>query len=108
MKTADYGGYIVQNEIDNWGRKSKTIDPSAGNYEYKYTGFGELKTETTPKGTTEFTYDNFGKLKKKIIKGDLTDEVTDYNYRPDLFLDNYVHNDVLNNNVTFASEETDS
>ncbi len=80
MKSANYGGHIVHTEIDGWGRKKKLTDPSAGTYTYKHNNFGELLTETAPKGTTSYTYDAFGKMLTKSVKGDNTDIQLQYAY----------------------------
>ncbi|MGC6414470.1 MAG: FG-GAP-like repeat-containing protein [Bacteroidia bacterium] len=80
MKTANYGGNIVRTEIDDWGRKDKLIDPSAGTYTYKYNAIGELLEETTPKGKTTYGYDAFGKLKQKNSTGSETNLSLTYTY----------------------------
>ncbi len=80
MKAANYGTHKVETEIDNWGRKKKLTDPSAGTYTYKYNSIGEVLEETTPKGKTSYTYDNFGKINTKKIKGDHTDITLNYQY----------------------------
>ncbi len=80
MKAANYGTHKVETEIDNWGRKKKLTDPSAGTYTYKYNSIGEVLEETTPKGKTTYTYDNFGKINTKKIKGDHTDITLNYQY----------------------------
>ncbi len=54
---------------DGWGRKTKLIEPSAGEYNYTYNGFGQVLTETTPNGATTYTYNNIGKLNTKWVKG---------------------------------------
>ena len=82
LKTANYNGVIVATEQDGWGRKTKLTDPSAGTYEYDYNGFGELITETTPKGTTTYSYTPVGKLNQKTIVGDNTNMSTLYAYDP--------------------------
>ncbi len=80
LKTANYNGVIVSLEQDNWGRKKKLTDPSAGVYQYEYNGFGEITKEKTPKGETNYTYSTIGKLEKKTIIGDDTDIKVLYNY----------------------------
>ena len=80
MKTTSYAGQVTSTEIDNWGRQTKLIDPSAGTYTYKYNLYGETIEETTPKGTTTYTLDAVGKLTKKTIKGDETDMVLNFGY----------------------------
>lgn len=80
LKTANYNGVIVSLEEDNWGRKKKLTDPSAGVYEYDYNGYGEMIKEKTPKGETEYFYSPIGKLEKKTILGDDTDMEVLYNY----------------------------
>ena len=82
LKTANYNGVVVTNEQDGWGQKTKTIDPSAGTYEYAYNGFGELVSETTPKGSTDYVYSPIGKLLQKTTSGDNTDMTIDYTYHP--------------------------
>ncbi len=80
MKTANYDGIIVSNEIDGWGRKIKTIDPSAGTYTYSYNGYNEITKETTPKGATGYSYSSTGKLLQKKVVGDLTNMTMQYTY----------------------------
>tara|TARA_R110000868_G_scaffold96080_2_gene264276 strand:- start:2700 stop:9167 length:6468 start_codon:yes stop_codon:yes gene_type:complete len=80
LKTSDYSGVVLTSEQDGWGRKTKTIDPAAGTYTYTYNGFGELLTETTPKGTTTNTYSSVGKITQTKIVGDLTNITTNYTY----------------------------
>ena len=88
LKTTNYDGNIITNDIDGWGNKLSTFDPNAGNptgpnggkYSYTYDAFGQVKTETTPKGTTTYTYDNFGKLTNKKIFGDGIDFNIVYTY----------------------------
>jgi RHS repeat-associated protein len=54
---------------DGWGRKTKLIEPSAGEYNYTYNGFGQALTETSLNGTTTYTYTTIGKLDTKWVKG---------------------------------------
>lgn len=70
LKTSTYGGITLTTEQDGWGQRTKLTDPTAGIYTYSYNGFGELVTETTPKGSTSFTYSPLGKLTQKTITGD--------------------------------------
>lgn len=62
LKNTNYNGAVVGFQYDAWGRKTKMIDSSAGEYSYVYNNFGELIRETSPKGHTNFVYDAFGKL----------------------------------------------
>ncbi len=80
IKTTNYDGVVISTEQDGWGRKTKTIDPSAGTYTYTYNGFGEITNETTPKGSTDYTYSNIGKLTQKKVVGDFTDMTMQYVY----------------------------
>ena len=88
LKTTNYDGNIITNEIDGWGNKTSTFDPNAGNpagpnagnYSYTYDAFGQVKTETTPKGTTSYSYDADGKLTAKSVIGDGADINTVYTY----------------------------
>jgi RHS repeat-associated protein len=80
LKTANYGGVVVSMEQDGWGRKTKLTDPSAGIYTYTYNGFGELLSETNPKGSTNYTYSPVGKLIQKVITGDNTNMTMQYGY----------------------------
>ncbi len=70
LKEAGYDGMVIKNEQDGWGNKTKTIDPSAGTYEYQYDNFGRLFKETTPKGSTTITYDAYGKVLTEVTEGD--------------------------------------
>ncbi|APZ47808.1 hypothetical protein BW723_16555 [Polaribacter reichenbachii] len=80
VKSSNYNGNIVTIEQDGWGRKSKMTDPSFGDFTYTYNGFGELLTETSPKGVTTYTYSNIGKLETEIIQGENTDINITYSY----------------------------
>ena len=85
LKQSNFGGVIVAVEQDGWGRKTKLIDPSAGNYEYQYNEFGEMKKEITPKGVTTYTIDNSGKVTEKAIvgtNGDPTNTKTTFTFNP--------------------------
>lgn len=80
LKTVNYGGIIQSIEQDGWGRKTKLTDPSAGQYQFEYDGFGQLTKEISPKGTTDYTFDAAGKLLSKKIIGDATDMRYTYTY----------------------------
>lgn len=82
LKTANYNGVIVSLEQDGWGRKTKLTDPSAGEYTYAYSGYGEIINETTPKGETDYVYSSVGKLIDKYIEGDNTEQEISYAYDP--------------------------
>ena len=69
LKNTDFGGQQTIIVQDGWGRKSKLIEPSAGEYNYTYNGFGQSLTETSPNVTTALVYDNIGKLQTKWVKG---------------------------------------
>ena len=56
---------IVSTEYDDWGRKTKTIDPIKGTWEYSYNAFGELYTQKTARNHTfTFYYDKLGRKKR--------------------------------------------
>lgn len=81
LKQSSYGGNSITLEYDEWGRKSKLMDTSAGTYTYFYNALGEVLKETTPKGTTKFTLDaGTGKILKKEVLGDETNLVSSYFY----------------------------
>lgn len=80
LKNSNYSGTIVSMEYDEWGRKKKLNDPSAGEYTYTYNAIGELLTETTPNGTTTNIYDNFGNIEQSTIVGTNTNSKTEYTY----------------------------
>ncbi|VXB33207.1 conserved exported hypothetical protein [Flavobacterium sp. 9AF] len=82
LKESDYGGSKVQMEYDEWGRRTKLIDPSAGTYEYKQNVLGESYYESTPNGVTRMTYDNFGKITEKTIVGTNTNSKETFTYDP--------------------------
>jgi RHS repeat-associated protein len=74
-------------EQDGWGRKTKLIDPSAGEYRYEYNGFDQITKEITPKGFTDYTYSPVtGNLMTKWVKDAVTPTNTNikstYNYDP--------------------------
>ena len=60
--TATYEGNVVRTSYDVWGRKSLFTDPANGTYTYEYTGFGDIKKETSPKGKKQYTYKPNGLL----------------------------------------------
>lgn len=80
LKSTTFDGNTVSIEQDGWGRKTKLVDPAAGTYTYAYNGFGEIITETTPKGTTTYVYDAAGKLINRKITGDNTNIESVYSY----------------------------
>lgn len=80
LKNSNYSGTIVSMEYDEWGRKKKLNDPSAGEYTYTYNAIGDLLTETTPNGTTSNVYDDFGNILETTIIGTNTDSKTTYSY----------------------------
>ncbi len=82
LKEANYDGIAIKNEQDGWGNKTKTIDPSAGTYEYNYDNFGRLLKEITPKGFTTFTYDSYGKVLTEVTEGDGASISKVYTYDP--------------------------
>ena len=83
---SDYEGVRTTIKYDDWGRKAKIIDSSAGTYTYSYNAYGELKEETTPKGTTSYTLDAFGKPITKKVMGashaEKTNITNTYTYDP--------------------------
>ncbi|RXR17339.1 hypothetical protein EQG63_11155 [Flavobacterium amnicola] len=87
LKSSNFENTILTMEYDEFGRKSKLTDPSAGTYTYVYNYYGEMVKETSPKGTTTFEYDAFGKVIQKKIVGhndaDATDITTVYSYDND-------------------------
>lgn len=80
LKTSSYSGSTQTITYDEWGRKIKLVDPSAGTYTYKYNAYGETLEEGTPLGATIFTLDDFGKVLKKINGGSNTGIISDYTY----------------------------
>lgn len=80
LKSADYGGSSQTIEQDGWGRKTKLTDPSAGTYIYTYDQFGQLKSETTPKGVTNYSYNSDGTIATKNVNSEV---ISTYNYNGD-------------------------
>ncbi|MBW2961951.1 RHS repeat-associated core domain-containing protein [Mesonia aestuariivivens] len=83
LKSSNYAGHTITISRDGWGRKTQMVDPSAGTYSYSYNLFGDILTETTPRGTTTYEYDSTGKVIFKQIVGEETDLMLDYSYDPD-------------------------
>lgn len=83
---SDYEGIKTTMTYDKWNRKETYLDSSMGLLTYTYDAFGQVKSETTPKGITVYTYDNFGKVLTKSIQGnttaDFTNIVSTYSYDP--------------------------
>jgi len=80
LKQTNFDGNITSMEYDGWGKKTKLIDTSAGEYTYEYNDFGETIKETTPNGETIYRYNNIGKLYQKHITGSGTDLLSNYQY----------------------------
>jgi RHS repeat-associated protein len=84
LKTTTSSGGDTVIEQDGWGRKKKLTDPSAGEYRYGYTAFGDLTSEeVVGKGITNYTLDNYGRVKLKVVTGsgtDTTNSTTTYVY----------------------------
>lgn len=80
LKQSDYNGTVIEIEQDGWGRKTKLIDPSAGEYTYTYNTLGETLSETTPNGVTTYLLNEFGKVIEKTIVGTNTNSKTTYTY----------------------------
>ena len=59
---SDFHGTKITTQYDNWGRKSRLSDPSAGEYRYTYYPFGEVRTTTTPLGIVKNFIDDFGRI----------------------------------------------
>ena len=76
---ATYGSNIVTTTYDEWGRKSSFNDPANGLYSYEYTGFGDLKKETSPKGYKQYSYKPNGLIENVIEKSN-DGTSTDKNY----------------------------
>lgn len=83
MKTSNFDGIVLSVEYDEWGRKKKLTDPSAGIYEYEYNIYGETRKEITPKGTTHYHYTPTGRISYKLIAGDDTYQEVYYAYNAD-------------------------
>lgn len=86
LTESDYDGIKLIMQYDQWGRKIRLDDTSAGTYTYHYNAFGETLTEITPKGTTTFTLSPLGKLTTKSIVGltaaEKTNITSTYTYDP--------------------------
>lgn len=82
---AQYAENAVTTSYDEWGRKSEFYDPANGKYEYEYTGFGEIKKETSRKGYKEYIYRPNGlldQIKEKSNDGTSTDKIYNFSYDP--------------------------
>lgn len=82
---AQYAENSVTTSYDAWGRKSEFNDPANGKYEYQYTGFGEIKKETSRKGYKEYFYKTNGlldQIKEKSNDGTSTDKNYLFTYNP--------------------------
>jgi RHS repeat-associated protein len=82
LKQTDYNGVKIDIEQDQWGRRSKLTDPTAGVFIYSNNDYGELKSEEyQTKGVfTTFTRDDKGKILKKTVVGAGTDNESVYDY----------------------------
>ncbi len=79
IKKADFNGLSLVVEQDEWGRKTKLTDPSAGVYEYEYDGNSNVTQETNPNGTVTSTFDASGRILTKSYAGNSSMEII-YNY----------------------------
>lgn len=83
---SDYEGIKTKVQYDEWGRRTRLEDTSAGVYTYSYDAFSRVKTETTPKGATTYTYDAGGRIASKVLGGltaaDATSMSATYTYNP--------------------------
>lgn len=110
QKTATYESNQVYTEYNDFGLKTKLIDPSAGTYTYKYNFLGQIIHEGTPKGNTYFDYNpNTGKLTQKRVLGATTAEktsiITDYNYNSiNKLPSSLVVTDIYNGNSNYFYE----
>ncbi len=109
LKTTNYDGVQTIIEQDDWGRKMNLKDPSAGEYKYKYNGFGETTSETTPNGTTTYNLDDFGRLDTKTINGKNTNSKTTYVYNPtSKLLDSSIFEDIQAGTTTTSTYSYDT
>ncbi|NHN25699.1 hypothetical protein FIA58_008410 [Flavobacterium jejuense] len=109
LKESDYSGTKVKMEYDEWGRKTKLIDPSAGTYEYKQNVLGEVYYESTPNGVTNTKYDAFGKVIETSIKGLNTNSKEVFTYDPTTKLITYSKfEDFINGSYDEYTYEYDS
>jgi RHS repeat-associated protein len=69
-------GSTIDMNFNIYGLQDTLKDPNAGKTFYTYNAYGELISQTDPKGTTSLTYDTLGRIKTKTI-GTLT---TTYTY----------------------------
>ena len=110
QKTATYEDNEVYMEYNNFGLKTKLIDPSAGTYIYNYNFLGQIIHEGTPKGNTYYDYNpSTGKLTQKRVIGatsaEKTSIITDYNYNPvNKLPSSLVVTDIYNGNSSYLYE----
>ncbi|RXM39616.1 hypothetical protein BOQ62_10615 [Chryseobacterium sp. CH21] len=82
---AQYAQNTVTTSYDPWGRKSEFNDPSNGIYKYEYTGFGQIRKITSPKGTKEYTFNALGQVITQreistVDNGQATDKTISFTY----------------------------
>ncbi|MFP3597426.1 RHS repeat-associated core domain-containing protein [Chryseobacterium sp. SIMBA_029] len=81
---AQYAQNTVTTTYDAWGRKLELNDPSNGIYQYEYTGFGQIRKITSPKGTKEYTFNASGQvITQRDIStdnGQATDKTISFTY----------------------------
>jgi len=98
---SDFQGFRITTEYDNWGRKSRLSDPSAGEYRYTYYPFGELRTTVTPKGIVKNFIDDYGRTTMTEEEAtDGTNYYTRYYYNADTTLYGSIREEYLTGKVT--------
>jgi RHS repeat-associated protein len=60
-------GSAIDMNFNIYGLQDTLKDPNAGKTSYAYNAYGELISQTDPKGTTSLTYDTLGRIKTKTI-----------------------------------------
>ena len=80
LKSSTFDQAVTTIEQDNWGRKSKIVDPSAGTFTYEYNDLGELTKESNPNGSTVYNLSPEGALLSKTLSGAYTNSKITYTY----------------------------
>ncbi len=96
LKSVNCSGGVTTFQQDGWGRRTRLIDPSAGERIHEYNHFGEITKEIiVGSGEIQYSINDVGKTENKIIldaNGNMKTKST-YGYNSSKLLDNIIFQD---------------